>query len=76
MTVAGLDFKNSVGMKTFSCFKKVCIIKRNTNESSSSDPTPKEAISKGIKRIRNPLARFNYKRMRILLVIPKPPLML
>ena len=51
MTVAGLDFKNPVGMETFNCFKKVCLIERNTNESSRSDPTPKKTISTGVKRI-------------------------
>ena len=34
MTVAGLDFKNPVGIETFNCFKKVCIIESNTNKSS------------------------------------------
>ena len=51
MMVAGLDFKNPVGMETFNWFKKVCIIERNTNESSHSDPTPKETISTGVKKI-------------------------
>ena len=51
MTVAGLDLKNPVGIETFNCFKKVCIKERNTNESSRSDPTPKEAILTGIKKI-------------------------
>ena len=51
MRLAGLDLKNPVGMETFNCFKKVCIIERNTNESSQSDPTSKEAILTGIKKI-------------------------
>ena len=34
MTVAGLDFRNPVGLETFNCFKKVCIIERNTSECS------------------------------------------
>ena len=34
MMIAGLDFKNPVGIETFSCFKRVCVIERNTNESS------------------------------------------
>ena len=42
MTVACLDFKNPVGIETFNCFKKVCIIERNTNESSRSEPTTRE----------------------------------
>ena len=41
MTLAGLDFKNPVGMETFNCFKKVCIIERNTNEASRSESTPR-----------------------------------
>ena len=31
MTVSGLDFRNPVGVETFNCFKKVCVIERNTN---------------------------------------------
>ena len=34
MTVAGLDFRNPVGLEIFNCFKKVCIIERNTSECS------------------------------------------
>ena len=29
MTIAGLDFKNPVGMETFNCFIMVCIIELN-----------------------------------------------
>ena len=50
MTIAGLDFKNPVGIETFNCFKKVCVIERNTNESSRSDPTPREAQGTGVKK--------------------------
>ena len=49
--MAGLDFKNPVGIKTFNCFKKVCIIERNTNESSRSEPTPKETMMIGVKKL-------------------------
>ena len=42
MTVTDLDFKNPVGIEMFNCFKKVCIIERNTNKSSRSEPTPRE----------------------------------
>ena len=42
MTVSGLDFRNPVKAETFNCLKKVCTIERNTNESSRSDPSPKE----------------------------------
>ena len=31
MTIAGLDFKNPVGIETLNCFMRVCIIERNTN---------------------------------------------
>ena len=31
MTVSGLDFRNPVGAETFNCFKRVCVIERNTN---------------------------------------------
>ena len=42
MTLAGLDFKNPVGKETFNCFKKVCVIERNTNETTRSESTPRE----------------------------------
>ena len=42
MTVARLDFRNPVGAETFNCFKRVCIIKKNTIEISRSDPSSKE----------------------------------
>ena len=47
---AGLDFKNWVGIETFNCFKKVCIIERNKNESSRSEPTPRETMLTGVKK--------------------------
>ena len=50
MTVSGLDFKNPVGIETFNYFKKVCIIEWNTNESSRSKPTPREAMFTGVKK--------------------------
>ena len=53
MTITGLEFKNSVGIDTFNCFKKVCIIGRNTNECSRLDPAPKQpqniVVKKGSK---------------------------
>ena len=51
MTIGGLDFKNPVGIETFNCFKRVCVIERNTDESSRSDPTPREVQSTGLKKI-------------------------
>ena len=42
MRVSGLDFRNPVGIETFNCFKKVCVIERSTNEYSRSVPTPKD----------------------------------
>ena len=38
MMVAGLDFRNPVGLETFNCFKRVCTVEQNTNESSRSEP--------------------------------------
>ena len=32
MTYPGLDFRNPEGSYTLACFKKVCMIERNTNE--------------------------------------------
>ena len=51
MTIAGLDFKNHVGIETFNCFKRVCVIERNTNEGSRSDPTLKEVQNISVKNI-------------------------
>ena len=51
MSVSGLDFRNPVGAETFNCFKRVCIIERNTNESSRSDPCPKEVQSAAAKMV-------------------------
>ena len=45
MTIAGLDFRNPVGPDTFGCFKRVCIIERNTNESSGENITSKDKQS-------------------------------
>ena len=51
MTVSGLDFKNSVATETFNCFKKFCVIERNTNECLRSDPSPKEVQVTAVKNI-------------------------
>ena len=45
MTISGLDFKNPVGIETFNCFKKICVIERNTCESSRIDPALAEVQS-------------------------------
>ena len=50
MTISGLDFKNLVGTETFNCFKKICIIERNTCESARTDPAPVETQSTGTKK--------------------------
>ena len=50
MTTAGLDFKNPVGIETFNCFKKICVIERNTCENSRTDSAPVEVQSTGVKR--------------------------
>ena len=54
--VSGLDFRNPVGAETFNCFKRVFTIERNTNESSRSDPSPKEVQNAAVKKVIN-----NYK---------------
>ena len=61
MTMAGLDFKNPVEMETFNCFKKVCIIERNTNESSRTESTPQEFPPVSTKK--HPLTRYSRFRM-------------
>ena len=43
--------KKPVGMETFICFKRVCVIERNTNKGSRSDPTPKEVQNISAKKI-------------------------
>ena len=53
MTISGLDFKNPVGIDTFNCFKKICVIERNTCESSRTDPAQVEAQSTGAKKLSN-----------------------
>ena len=50
MTVSGLDFRNPVGVETFNCFKKVCVIERNTNECSRSDPILKDVQATAVKK--------------------------
>ena len=51
MTIAVLDFKNPVSIETFNCFKRVCIIERNTTESSRSDPVQKEVQCTAVKNV-------------------------
>ena len=51
MTMSGLDFKNPVGIETLNCFKNICVIERNTCESSRTDPAPVEVPSTGTKKI-------------------------
>ena len=50
MTIAGLDFKNPVGLETFNCFKRICIIECNTNKSSRSEPSVRENSTIGAKK--------------------------
>ena len=45
MTVAGLDFRNPVGLETLNLFKMVCVIECNTNKSARLDPILKEAVN-------------------------------
>ena len=51
MTVAGLDFRNPVGQETFKCFKQVCVIERNTNESSRDYSDAREVTTSNSKTI-------------------------
>ena len=51
MTVSGLDFRSPVRAETFNCFKNVCIIERNTNESSKSDPSSREVQNAAVKKV-------------------------
>ena len=51
MTIAGQDLKNLVGIETFNCFKRVCIIEKNTNECLRSDPVPKKVQNTGVKKV-------------------------
>ena len=51
MTILGLVFKNPVDIETLNCFKRVCIIERNMNESSRSDPVPKEKRNTAVKKV-------------------------
>ena len=57
MKISGLDFKNPVAIETFNCFKRVCIIERNTNESSRSDSVLKEVHNTALKKV----TKFTYK---------------
>ena len=50
MTVPGLDFRNPVGHDTFACFKRICIIGRNMNESFGDNVISKDVQSLNIKK--------------------------
>ena len=56
MTVAGLDFRNPVGQETFKCFKRVCIIERNTNKINRDMSNARELQSSNTKKV----GRSNY----------------
>ena len=51
MTISGLEFKNPVGLETFDCFKRICIIERNTCESARTDSAPVDSSSTGSKKV-------------------------
>ena len=54
--------KKPVGMETFICFKRVCVIERNTNKGSRSDPTPKEVQNISVGCVGCPLImKFTHK---------------
>ena len=44
-------------VEIFNCFKRICIIERNTNECYRSNPNPKEVQATNVKKI----VRSNYK---------------
>ena len=50
ITMSGLDFKNPGGLETFNCFKRICIIERNTCESARTDSAPIDSPSTGTKK--------------------------
>ena len=51
MSLLQLDFRNPEGLETFDCFKKICIIERNTNESFRNDPEPKSIRVPAVKKV-------------------------
>ena len=50
MTISDLDFRNPVQVETFYCFKKVCVIERNTNECSRFDSNTKDEHTTAVKK--------------------------
>ena len=46
-----LDFRNPEGLDTFDCFKRVCIIERNTNKSFRNDPETKSIPVPAVKKV-------------------------
>ena len=62
MTTAGLDFKNPVGIETFNCFKKICVIERNTCENSRMDSAPVEVQSTGVERTNKSLHKAQVQK--------------
>ena len=57
MTMAQLDFWNPEGLETFNCFKRICIIERNTNESFRDEHDVNNAQPPVVKK----LVRSTYK---------------
>ena len=51
MSMTQLDFRNPEGLETFNCFKRVCIIERNTNESFRNDPETKSIPVPAVKKL-------------------------
>ena len=48
--MAQLDFRNPEGLDTFNFFKRICIIERNTNDSSRNYPELKNTPNSSIKK--------------------------
>ena len=68
MKIAGLDFKNLVGIEIFNCFKRVCIFERNTTKCSRSDPVPKEVQNTGVKKMTKSMHKVLSKKMKVMAV--------
>ena len=65
MTYFGLDFRNPEGSYTLACFKKMCIIKWNTNENyretSTTVPSSSTLSSKKVQASNHLLSEKNKK---------------
>ena len=58
-TVAVLDFKNLVGIETFNCFKKVCIIDTKQTKDPDRHLHPERTQRLRSRNLQNLLTKFN-----------------